>query len=204
MYDFDEIIDRSGSGCLKLEQLDEVFGRNDLLPMWIADMDFEPAEPIKAALKDHIDKYPLGYSIPPEEYYDNFIAWEKKYHGYEVKREWICFGCGIVGAFNLVTLMLTKPGDAVMTVTPCYYPMQNAATNNDRKLVTCEMDRNGMVYTLDLEKFEKTITERVFSDDPTTRTIVYKAPFFKKCREDDYKEAWEMLEKREIDQLKEG
>ena len=118
-------VERKGTGSRKWDGMWNKFGSDDLIAMWIADMDFELAEPIKNALKDHIDKYPLGYSIPPESYYENFIEWEKKYHGYEVKRDWICFGCGIVAAFNMVVLMLTRPGDAVMTVTPCYYPMQD-------------------------------------------------------------------------------
>lgn len=152
-------VERKGTGSRKWDGMWNKFGSDDLIAMWIADMDFELAEPIKNALKDHIDKYPLGYSIPPESYYENFIEWEKKYHGYEVKRDWICFGCGIVASFNMVVLMLTKPGEAVMTVTPCYYPMQDAATTNDRKLVMCDMDRDGMTYTLDLAKFEKCIVD---------------------------------------------
>ena len=89
-------VERKGTGSRKWDGMWNKFGSDDLIAMWIADMDFELAEPIKNALKDHIDKYPLGYSIPPESYYENFIEWEKKYHGYEVKRDWICFGCGIV------------------------------------------------------------------------------------------------------------
>ena len=98
-------------------------------------------------------------NTPGKGYYDAFIEWEKKYHGYDVKREWICFAPGIVPAFNWVLLFATKPDDAVILLTPVYYPMINAAKWNDRKLVQCDLVRNGMDYTIDFAKFEKDIVD---------------------------------------------
>ena len=152
-------VERKGTGCNKWDGMYAKFSSDDLLAMWIADMDFELAEPIKNAMIKHIENVPLGYSIVPDEYLDNFINWEKTHHGYDVKREWICYSPGICAGFNLVLLMLTKPGDAVMTITPCYYPMQDAATVNDRKLVMCDLDKDGLTYTVNLERFEQSIVD---------------------------------------------
>ena len=152
-------IDRRGTDSAKWDALDSQFGDPDLLAMWVADMDFKEAPCITDALKKYIDTAAFGYYSPGKGYYDAFIEWEKKYHGYDVKREWICFAPGIVPAFNWVLLFATKPDDAVILLTPVYYPMINAAKWNDRKLVQCDLVRNGMDYTIDFAKFEKDIVD---------------------------------------------
>lgn len=152
-------IDRRGTDSAKWDALDSQFGNPDLLAMWVADMDFKEAPCITDALKKYIDTAAFGYYSPGKGYYDAFIEWEKKYHGYDVKREWICFAPGIVPAFNWVLLFATKPDDAVILLTPVYYPMINAAKWNDRKLVQCDLVRNGMDYTIDFAKFEKDIVD---------------------------------------------
>lgn len=152
-------IDRRGTDSAKWDALDSQFGDPDLLAMWVADMDFKEAPCITDALKKYIDTAAFGYYNPGKGYYDAFIEWEKKYHGYDVKREWICFAPGIVPAFNWVLLFATKPDDAVILLTPVYYPMINAAKWNDRKLVQCDLVRNGMDYTIDFAKFEKDIVD---------------------------------------------
>lgn len=152
-------IDRRGTDSAKWDALDSQFGDPDLLAMWVADMDFKEAPCITEALKKYIDTAAFGYYSPGKGYFDAFIEWEKKYHGYDVKREWICFAPGIVPAFNWVLLWATKPDDAVILLTPVYYPMINAAKWNDRTLIQCDLVRNGMDYTIDFEKFEKDIAE---------------------------------------------
>jgi len=152
-------IDRRGTDSAKWDALDSQFGDPDLLAMWVADMDFKEAPCITDALKKYIDTAAFGYYSPGKGYFDAFIEWEKKYHGYDVKREWICFAPGIVPAFNWVLLWATKPDDAVILLTPVYYPMINAAKWNDRTLIQCDLVRNGMDYTIDFEKFEKDIAE---------------------------------------------
>lgn len=152
-------IDRRGTDSAKWDALDSQFGDPDLLAMWVADMDFKEASCITEALKKYIDTAAFGYYSPGKGYFDAFIEWEKKYHGYDVKREWICFAPGIVPAFNWVLLWATKPDDAVILLTPVYYPMINAAKWNDRTLIQCDLVRNGMDYTIDFEKFEKDIVE---------------------------------------------
>jgi cystathionine beta-lyase len=154
-----KFIDRRGTDSAKWDALNSQFGDPDLLAMWVADMDFKEAPCITDALKKYIDTAAFGYYSPGKGYYDAFIEWEKKYHGYDVKREWICFAPGIVPAFNWVLLFATKPDDAVILLTPVYYPMINAAKWNDRKLVQCDLIRKGMDYTIDFAKFEKDIVD---------------------------------------------
>lgn len=154
-----QYIDRRGTNSAKWDGMGNQFGNPNLLAMWVADMDFKEAPCITDALRRYIDTAAFGYYSPADSYYEAFIDWEKKYFGYEVKKEWICFASGIVPAFNWVLLFATKPGDAVILLTPVYYPMINAAKVNDRKLIQCDLIRNGMDYTIDFEKFEKNIVD---------------------------------------------
>ncbi|MBQ4409867.1 MAG: aminotransferase class I/II-fold pyridoxal phosphate-dependent enzyme, partial [Firmicutes bacterium] len=121
--------------------------------------DFEIAEPIRKAVRNYVDNVPWGYYDAGPGYKEAFIEWEKKYHGYEVKPEWICFSNGIVSAFYWVTCMAAKPGEAVILLAPIYYPMMNGVKFNDRKLVMCDMIHDGNTYRVDYEKFEKDIVE---------------------------------------------
>ena len=91
-------VDRRGTNCSKWDALESMYGDKDLLSMWVADMDFEIAEPIRAAVRNYVDNVPWGYYNPGPGYKEAFIEWERKYHGYEVKPEWICFSSGIVSA----------------------------------------------------------------------------------------------------------
>lgn len=152
-------IDRKGTNCAKWDALDSQFGNPNLLAMWVADMDFKEAPCITEALKDYIEKAAFGYYTPGQGYFDSIIEWEKKYHGYDIKKEWICFAPGVVPAFNWVLLFHTKPDDAVIVLTPVYYPMLNAAKWNDRKIIQSDLVRNGMEYTIDFAKFEKDIVD---------------------------------------------
>ncbi len=152
-------IDRKGTNCAKWDALDSQFGNPNLLAMWVADMDFKEAPCIKDALMNYIETAAFGYYSPGQGYYDSIIEWEKKYFNYDVKKEWICFAPGVVPAFNWVLLFHTKPDDAVIVLTPVYYPMLNAAKWNDRKIIQSDLIRNGMEYTIDFAKFEKDIVD---------------------------------------------
>lgn len=152
-------VDRRGTDSVKWDGLIGSFGDPELLAMWVADMDFETAPCIKDALKRYIDDAPFGYYIPREEYYEAFMAWEEDRHGYRIERNWLCFAPTVVSAFYWITLMTTKPGDGVMVLTPVYYPMMRAAKDNDRKLVSCELVRDGNTYKIDFDEFEKQIQE---------------------------------------------
>ncbi|HQC35510.1 MAG TPA: MalY/PatB family protein [Bacillota bacterium] len=154
-----EYIDRRGTSSAKWDGLEAIFGRDDLIAMWVADMDFATAEPVRKALADFVANVPFGYYRPPDSFYEAFIEWEKEKHGYEIRREWICTAPGVVSAFYRVLLMSTRPGDGVIVLTPCYYPMLNAVKDNDRLLVMSDLVNEDGAYRIDYEQFENDIID---------------------------------------------
>lgn len=151
--------DRKNTNSKKWDGCRERFGKEELLPLWIADMDFEAPECVKKALREYVDFGIFGYCVPPQEYYDAFINWEKAYHNYQVEQEWIRFAPGVVPAFNWLLHILTKKGDGVIILTPVYYPFRDAIANNGRKLVKSPLKRTEKTYEIDYEDFEEKITE---------------------------------------------
>lgn len=152
--------ERKGTDCAKWDGLQETFGADDLLALWVADMDICIDDHIADAIADYLKTGVIGYYNVPDAYYDAFIKWEKEEHGLTVKREWISFTPGVVTGFHMAVQLLTEQGDAVIVNTPVYYPFLNAVRNNDRKLITNELkcDENGR-YTIDFEDFERKIEE---------------------------------------------
>jgi len=144
---------------MKWDTCQEKFGKSDLLPLWVADMDFEVPECVKEAVKEYVELGVFGYYNPPMGYYDAFIHWEEKYHHYKVQREWIRFAPGVVPGFNWLLHILTKEQDAVMIQTPVYYPFHDAVVNNHRKLVENPLIRKEHSYEMDVEDFEQKIIE---------------------------------------------
>ena len=127
--------------------------------MWVADMDFKIPQCVQKALHDYVDFGTVGYYRIPDGYYDAFINWEKTHFNFEVKREWLRFAPGVVAAFNWMLQILTEPDDAVIVMTPVYYPFLQAVPNNERKLITSELVNEDGEYTIDFEDFEKKIID---------------------------------------------
>lgn len=151
--------DRRNTYSRKWDGCKEQFGAGDLLPLWIADMDFEVPECVKKALKEYIEFGVFGYYTPPQGYYDAFMNWEKRYHNYQVKQEWIRFAPGVVPAINWLLHILTEENDGVIILTPVYYPFRDAIVNNGRKLTECPLKRTENTYEIDFRDFEDKITE---------------------------------------------
>ncbi|HHX93000.1 MAG TPA: pyridoxal phosphate-dependent aminotransferase [Clostridiales bacterium] len=154
-----QFVDRRGTDSVKWDGMQSMFGRSDMLAMWIADMDFKEPACVTEALRDYIERAAFGYHEPSDGYFQSFIDWEKKYYNYEVKREWMRYSPGIVPAFNWVIWWATDPGDAVILLTPVYYPMIDAVNKNGRKLIQCDLINENMTYSVDFEKFEKDIVD---------------------------------------------
>lgn len=150
-------VDRKNTDCAKWDGLEHSFSRNDLLPMWVADMDFEVPDCVREALHKYVDMAAFGYYVPPAAYYDAFINWEKTYHGYEVKREWMRFAPGVVPAFNWLVQILTGEGESVAVMPPVYYPFMRAVENNGRRLVECPLLHKEEGFAMDYEGFEDTL-----------------------------------------------
>ncbi|MCM3744887.1 pyridoxal phosphate-dependent aminotransferase [Sporosarcina luteola] len=150
-------VERKGTNSLKWDALDERFGDPDLIAAWVADMEFKAPEAVLDALQKRIAHGVFGYSFVPDSFYEAFINWEKQHHGYEVKKEWLRFSTGVVTALYWFINAYTKPREAVMILTPVYYPFHNAVKDTDRKLVTCELVNDKGVYHIDFDAFEESI-----------------------------------------------
>lgn len=154
-FDPAQLPDRRHTNCVKWDTLGSKYGREDLLPLWVADMDF-PAPPcIREALRRSVDHGIFGYYAPPESYYDAFIAWEQTRHQVNVQREWLRFSPGVVAGLAWLLSALTAPGDAAAILTPCYYPFMEVIRDTGRRLVCSELvpTADGG-YTVDLEDLE--------------------------------------------------
>ena len=154
-YNFDEIIPRNGTRSVKFGLRKEKFGRTDLLPMWVADMDFQTPGFITDAVKKRAAHEIYGYTYRPNEYYESIVQWMKKQHSWDIEKEWITFCPGVVPALNLAIMAYTNPGDKVIVQPPVYFPFFSAVKNNNRKLVNNQLLYNNGKYTIDYKNLEK-------------------------------------------------
>ena len=150
-FDFDEIVDRRGTDCLKWDG-GEVDG---VLPMWVADMDFRTAPCVTEALRKRVDHGVFGYEHVPDSYYEAVINWFGRRHGWRMRREWMIYTSGVVPAVSAVIKAMTSPGDKVLVQTPVYNCFFSSIRNNG-----CVMEDNKLVYadgayTIDFEDFER-------------------------------------------------
>ena len=123
-YDFDKAVDRRKTSCLKYDFGMERKGRDDLLPLWVADMDFQLPEEILADFRSRIDHGIFGYTDPDREYFDALDHWFFTRHGYHVDRETVTVGCGVVYGLAIGVKAFTKEGDAILIQQPVYYPFR--------------------------------------------------------------------------------
>lgn len=152
-------INRKNTCCSKWDGLRQQFGEDDLLSMWVADMDFACPDCVVQASEEYV-RQPLGYFEPPASYFETVARWEKEQHGYAVEPEWICVTPGVVPAIHWAVRVFTRPGDSVMISTPVYYPFMNAVNHcGERKLVKSELKRTDNYYEIDFERFEQDIRE---------------------------------------------
>jgi cystathionine beta-lyase len=154
-YDFDKIIDRYHTSCLKWDFNQRTFGREDILPMWVADMDFPAPEAVVEALVNRAKHGIYGYSDGMEGYYGVLIDWMKERHGWEIQRDWISFSPGIVPALNELVRSLTKPGDKILVQLPVYPPFFQAVKNHGRELVSSQLILEKGRYTMDFTDLEE-------------------------------------------------
>lgn len=149
--------DRENTNCEKWDGLQEQYGQSGLLPMWVADMDFEAPACVQKALKEYIEFNVYGYYKVPTGFYQTFIDWEKNYHNYTVKREWLRVMPGVVPAIYWCIQMLTEVQDSVVVMPPVYYPFFHAVKETGRNVVKCPLKRDGDSYTMDMELLKKLV-----------------------------------------------
>lgn len=159
-YDFDRIIDRTGTGSLKWEFGKTIHGIDGVLPFWVADMDFEVAPPITQAIIQRANHPVYGYTIWKDSYYEAVAGWMKRRFDWTVEKDWIIFSPGIVPAVNLAVQAFTRPGEKVVIQPPVYYPFANAVLNNGRQLVNNPLVLDGDTYRMDFQHLERSIDSR--------------------------------------------
>lgn len=129
----------------------------DVIPLWVADMDFEAPKTVIEALKERVDHGIFGYTVIPDTYYEAVKGWMKRRHNFLVNRDWITIVPGIVTALNVIVQAFTSQGDAVIIQRPVYHPFSFAVENNGRKLVNSPLVINGNRYEMNFEDFEQKI-----------------------------------------------
>lgn len=153
-YDFDCVIDRHGTCATKYDGLDQMFGRHDLTPLWIADLDFAVCPDITAALRRRLEHPVLGYSAAPDSYWQSIIDWERELHGFEITREELSFVPGVVKGIALAVNYFTKPGDGIVIQPPVYHPFRMVSEGNHRRVLENPLLRRGDSYEMDLDGLE--------------------------------------------------
>ena len=153
------LVERKGTYSLKWDALDKRFGNADLISMWVADMEIKAPKEVIEALKERCEHGVFGYSYVSDEYYNSVIKWLKEKHNYEIKKEWLRFTNGVVTAIYCFVNIFTKVDDAVLILTPVYYPFHNAVKDNNRKLITCDLKNTDGYFTIDYDEVEKKIVE---------------------------------------------
>ena len=155
MYDFDEIIDRRHTNCAKWDTVGE-----EMLPMWVADMDFKSPPEVIAALEARARHGVFGYGGVYDGWYQALIYWMKKRYSWDVDQEWVSTSPGIVPALDMLVRALTQPGDGVIIQTPVYGPFFNVIHGNGRRLVENPLYFDGCKYHMDLKSLEQQIDSR--------------------------------------------
>lgn len=157
-FDFDKIVDRKNTDCLKYDFAVKRGMPEGILPLWVADMDFQIAPAITEALEKRVAHRIFGYSEATESYFEAVKGWMKKRHGWDVSEEWLIKTPGIVFALAMAVKAFTKEGDGVLIQQPVYYPFSEVIRDNNRKVISNDLIQNASGhYEIDFDDFEKKI-----------------------------------------------
>lgn len=161
MYDFDQVIERRGSGALKYDALDERYGKSDLLPLWVADMDFATPDFIVDALKERLEHPVFGYTMEPENYWPTVQQWIASHHNWQVEREWLTYIPGIVKGIGLAVNCFVKPDEKVIIQPPVYHPFRLTPQGNGREVVFNPLiEKSDGTYAMDFEGLAEVADEK--------------------------------------------
>ena len=156
-YNFDQIIDRRGTDALKIDAVPSIWGRDDLMPLWVADMDFATPPFIVEALRRRLDHEVIGYTVRTPQWASSIVAWQQSRYGWEIQPEWLNFVPGIVPGIAFVISCFTEPGDTVLIQPPVYHPYIHVPTNLGRTLRRNRLDLVDGQYQIDFERFERDV-----------------------------------------------
>ena len=149
-YDFDELIDRRGTGCVKWDESPN----SDVIPLWVADMDFKAAPAIQEAIRKRAEHGVFGYAHVGEDYYKAVISWFRRRHNWTIHREEILYTTGVVPAMSVAIKALTMPGEKVLILSPDYNCFFSSVRNNGCEVLETVLRRTGNTFEVDFEDFE--------------------------------------------------
>lgn len=159
-YNFDEIVDRQDTDCIRIEQCEEIFGTKNVIPLWIADMDFKTPDFIFEAINKRNEHPILGYSLIPKKFNSTFKNWVKKQHNWDIEEEWLGFLSGIVPGLAFAVQIYSEPGDDIIIQTPVYPPFTKVVVNNNRNLISNPIDVVNERFEMNFEDLERKITPK--------------------------------------------
>ena len=149
-YNFDELVERRGTNCVKWDEAPS----DEVLPLWVADMDFKVAPAIFEAVKKRAEHGVFGYNIVPESYYEAVIAWFQRRHQWEIQRQWILYTTAVVPAMSVVIKALTMPGEKVLILSPAYNCFFSSIRNNGCEVLESPLKIVGDSFEVDFDDFE--------------------------------------------------
>lgn len=158
-YDFDELVERRGTNCVKWDESPS----DDVIPLWVADMDFRVSPAIQKALLQRVEHGVFGYNIVPESYYEAVISWFRRRHQWEIQRQWILYTTAVVPAMSCVIKALTMPGEKVLILSPAYNCFFSSIKNNGCEVLESPLKPVGDSFEVDFIDFEAKC-----SDEKTT------------------------------------
>ena len=156
-YNFNEVIDRYGTDALKIDSLVERYGRDDLISLWVADMDFKTGDFITDAIIKRCKSSVLGYTVTPENFYSSIINWVDKQHNWKVQKEWISYIPGVIKGVAFCVQSFTKPLDKIIVQPPVYHPLRLIPSMHRRKVISNPLIEDKGKYRMDLDGLRKLI-----------------------------------------------
>ena len=159
-YNFDEIIPREGTNCIKYDAREWIFKTNDVLPLWVADTDFRTPDFIVEAIKNRAGHEIFGYTFKPESYFNAVIGWMKRRHNWSIEKEWISSSPGVVAGLTVAIETFSKPGDGVIVQPPVYFPFFDCVKGTKRKLIENPLKIVNGRYTFDFDDLKSKIDKK--------------------------------------------
>ncbi|MHA2006173.1 MAG: MalY/PatB family protein [Promethearchaeota archaeon] len=171
-FDFDKVIDRTKSNSSKWNKkvLEKGFGDPDLLPLWVADMDFKAPQPIINKLVQTAEYGIYGYSIIPSSFFESVLSWFKRRYGWDIDKKWLTHTPGVIPALKVAVNAFCNPGDKVLVQNPVYYPFYPVIENNGRRVLLNPLKLSNSRYTMDFEDLENKVK------DPRAKMIILCNP----------------------------
>ncbi|QOJ23242.1 MAG: putative C-S lyase [Gammaproteobacteria bacterium] len=161
-FDFDREINRTGTHSVKYDSCLAVFGKADVIPAWVADMDFAAPPVVTHALTERARHPIYGYTLFPDSLYDALIAWLQRRHNWVIQREWIVMCPGVVPSINAAVMALTQPGDTIIIQPPVYFPFFSVATQTGRQLLQNPLRLDNGRYSIDFDHLEQCARQAKF------------------------------------------